>query len=99
MNKIATISNFLGFFQFLVDKYTLLDPWGSGSTALVKKYTSAENVQVITGIYKSVFRFVIAETENIHKNNMGENSDLFFHNFVDFRDLLDFQQFSLVTCE
>ena len=25
-NKVAVISNFLAFFQFLVDKFTLLDP-------------------------------------------------------------------------
>ena len=48
LNKVAIISNFLAFFQFLVDKLTLLDPdpelnlggkmnadpCGSGSTAL-----------------------------------------------------------------
>ena len=44
LNKVAVISNFLAFFQFLVDKFTLLDPdpggkmnadpCGSGSTAL-----------------------------------------------------------------
>ena len=26
LNKVAVISNFLAFFQFLVDKFTLLDP-------------------------------------------------------------------------
>ena len=36
LNKVAVISNFLAFFQFLVDKFTLLDPdphieCGSGS--------------------------------------------------------------------
>ena len=46
LNKVAVISNFLAFFQFLVDKFTLLDPdpggkmnadpCGSGSTALVE---------------------------------------------------------------
>ena len=48
LNKVAVISNFLAFFQSLVDKFTLLDPdphiesgsrreneCGSGSTALV----------------------------------------------------------------
>ena len=45
LNKIAVISNFLAFFQLLVDKFNLLDPdpgekmnagpCGSGSTALV----------------------------------------------------------------
>ena len=49
LNKVAVISNFLAFFQFLVDKFTLLDPdpggkmnadpCGSGSTALVLEYT------------------------------------------------------------
>ena len=44
LEKAAVISNFLAFFQFLVDKFTLLDPvpggkinadpCGSGSTAL-----------------------------------------------------------------
>ena len=46
LNKVAVISNFLAFLQFLVDKFTLLDPdpdpggkmnadpCGSGSTAL-----------------------------------------------------------------
>ena len=48
LNKVAVISNFLAFFQFLVDKFTLLDPdldpggkmnadpckLGSGSSAL-----------------------------------------------------------------
>ena len=46
LNKAAVISNFLAFFQFLVDKFILLDPdpggkinadpCGSGSTALLQ---------------------------------------------------------------
>ena len=52
LNKVAVISNFLAFFQVLVDKFTLLDPdpdpggnmnadpCGSGSTALA----SSKNV-------------------------------------------------------
>ena len=40
LNKVAVTSNFLAFFQFLVDKFTVgkmnADPCGSGSTALGK---------------------------------------------------------------
>ena len=52
LNKVAVISNFLAFFQFLVDKFTPLnpdpegkmnaDPCGSGSTAL-KETGNQEN--------------------------------------------------------
>ena len=34
LNAFAVISNFLAFFLFLYDKFSLLDPCGSGSTAL-----------------------------------------------------------------
>ena len=50
LNKVAVISNFLAFFQFLVDKFTLLDPdpggkmnadpCGSGSTALLLQHVT-----------------------------------------------------------
>ena len=57
LNKVAVISNFLAFFQFLVDKFTLLDPdlggkmnadpCGSGSTAL---HCSSANVTKQPGL-------------------------------------------------
>ena len=44
----AVISNFLAFFQFLVDKFTLLDPdpcgSGSGSTALIFIHPLLKNI-------------------------------------------------------
>ena len=58
LNKVAVISNFLAFFQFLIDKFTLLDqdpdpggkmnayPCGSGSTAMVSIQNRTARVKI-----------------------------------------------------